>query len=409
MLKRIVFTSLVTVAVFSALPFLVEGRVLAANIISRGEVPYDETLSDQTLNDYGSVKNIAVVKISASAPLQFDDDGEWVKGLYYYMITRLRFTDIPFNYIVSWQGNIYSGKGGGNEVQPPLSDESQSRFPGTIVVAYFDNGREMTNSGQQALADVLEDALSLAQINPSAVFAADVSVSTSTDVVPVSGLSLDVSTEAGWVETVDEIKSSLSPAPAGRTYQATVSSVDFPASVAAGQSFVTSVTLQNTGLFPWYNLGDRVAYLVTSDPRGHDSRFYVSDDWASFSRVASFTEEWVLPGESTTVEFSIRTPLVAGEYSEKFEVLVSPDQWVEGSQFEVRFTVSPGDFKLVEILDTETGSLNVRDCPSQNCGEVGMVVPGDILINLGQENGWYLVRFNDTQEGWVYGKYVREI
>ena len=71
--------------------------------------------------------------------------------------------------------------------------------------------------------------------------------------------------------------------------------------------------------------------------------------------------------------------------------------------------MQPGDFSLVEVLETETGYLNVRDCPSQNCGDIGKVVPGDILVNLGKEGEWYRVRWNETQEGWVYGKYIKEL
>ena len=86
-----------------------------------------------------------------------------------------------------------------------------------------------------------------------------------------------------------------------------------------------------------------------------------------------------------------------------------PGTWIDGTQFEVSFTVGKGDFELVEILDTETGYLNIRDCPSQGCGEVGKVVPGEIYVKKEFQDGWYKIQLDDGGEGWVYGKYVKEL
>lgn len=379
-----------------------------AAILTRTDIPLDERLSDQTQNSYAAINGVSVVRLTAPASVQFDDSGDWVKGLYYYSITNLHFTDIPFNYVVTWQGDVYKVKGGGNEALPLLS-ESSSAFRNTILVAYFDNNREITNSGQQALTEALSQIISEAQISNVNIFPVSMSMEQGQGAIPISHLILTASSDSAWVAFVDSVKTSVTSTSVPRNYSASVTSVDYTADVSASQNFVVKAVVQNTGDYPWYNSGDNLVYLATSEPRGHDSSYYVSDDWASFSRIAPIDKNWVLPGESATFEFSIKTPLIPGEYTEKFELLRLPDIWISGSQFEVKFGVQRGDFNLVEILDTETGYLTVRDCPSVNCGEVGKVVPGDIVINLGAEDGWYRIKWNGTDEGWVYGKYVKEI
>jgi hypothetical protein len=86
-----------------------------------------------------------------------------------------------------------------------------------------------------------------------------------------------------------------------------------------------------------------------------------------------------------------------------------PETWIGGTTFEVMFTVQKGDFDLVEILDTDTGYLNVRECGATGCAEVGKVTPGEKHVKYSYEDGWYEIEFNDGERGWVYGKYVKEI
>jgi len=71
--------------------------------------------------------------------------------------------------------------------------------------------------------------------------------------------------------------------------------------------------------------------------------------------------------------------------------------------------VEKGDFDLIEILDTETGYLNVRECPSSGCAEVGKVVPGDVLIKKAYQDGWYKIEMDSGDLGWVYGRYAKEL
>ncbi|MBN2100898.1 SH3 domain-containing protein [Candidatus Dojkabacteria bacterium] len=383
---------------------------MSGQIIDRDAIPYDSSLSDQEQNEYNRPEKIAVAKISPPAGVQYGDSNEWVRGLFYYSITKLKFSDIPFNYIVSWDGKSYVGKAGGYDVLPIVDWESSDEsLNNCVVVVYFDNNREVTNSGKQKLSDVLSEVLSIYDLDSSKIIAADLSVSEPEGEVSLSKLILNKTGDTDWNYTVMDVKRNVTKRDIDLTYKGSIVSVEVPEKIGSGENFTVKVKIKNEGDFPWYNSGSNAAYIATSDPRNRDSGLYVSDKWDSFSRVVTSEEKWVLPGEEAEFEFEIDTPLIAGEYSEKFELLVLPDTWVGGTQFEVKFNVGKGDYDLVEIKDTETGYLNVRECPALSCKEVGKVIPGDILIKIERNGNWYKVKFSSNKEGWVYGKYVKDI
>ena len=61
----------------------------------------------------------------------------------------------------------------------------------------------------------------------------------------------------------------------------------------------------------------------------------------------------------------------------------------------------------VEIIETPTGWLRVRDEPSTESEELAKVEPGQMFPYLEEEeNGWYLIEYEDDKEGWVSGVYV---
>lgn len=60
----------------------------------------------------------------------------------------------------------------------------------------------------------------------------------------------------------------------------------------------------------------------------------------------------------------------------------------------------------VEIKETPTGFLNVRDGPSTYAELIGTVYPGEKYLFLEESEGWYKIKLRDGSEGWVYAKYV---
>lgn len=65
----------------------------------------------------------------------------------------------------------------------------------------------------------------------------------------------------------------------------------------------------------------------------------------------------------------------------------------------------------VEILSTPTGFLRVRNEPSTLGEEIGQVKPGERYPYLDEDEntGWFKIEYEEGQEGWVSGQYVKKI
>lgn len=68
----------------------------------------------------------------------------------------------------------------------------------------------------------------------------------------------------------------------------------------------------------------------------------------------------------------------------------------------------PAPVQVVEILDTPTGTLNVRKGPGTNFAKITQIQPGEafILISTDEKSGWYEIKLADGSTGWVTGQYA---
>lgn len=402
---------LITMISVFALVFSQFSSRAEAAVISREDAGLDSSLSDDEDITFAPVKKVLIANIPLPAGVRFGDSEMMYHGLYYYSIVHLGFMDIPFNYIVTWQGVVYEGRFGGQDVQPLLADSVDDIYRNSVLIGYYGNNQEMTYAGKSALVDLVSRCRSYAGLSDDTVISVQVSLPPKTEDVQIATLSVDESDDTLWNDIVIEVKnlSTSDLALSDVTVKGDVDEVTYNDTVKAHENFIVTANIKNIGTTPWYNQGEHPIYLSTSEPRNHESSFFVSDKWLSFARVSVSNEEWVLPGEVGTFSFEIATPLRPGDYSETFELLALPDNWIAGTQFRIEFTVTEGEYDLVEVLDTETGYLNVRECPSSGCNEIGKVVPGDVLISLTIEDNWYKVQLDDGMEGWIYGKYVRAL
>jgi len=142
-MKKLLF--FVLLILFSV--FFLTSPVFAQEIVTRDDLNFDEGLSDQSQNTYGYIDSICIVRIESGESISFSDGDEWMKGLYYYMITHLNFLDVPFHYVVSWQGDVYEGRGGEYEVNPLATFDVEKDYSNPLLIAYFDNERGLTNQG----------------------------------------------------------------------------------------------------------------------------------------------------------------------------------------------------------------------------------------------------------------------
>ncbi len=69
--------------------------------------------------------------------------------------------------------------------------------------------------------------------------------------------------------------------------------------------------------------------------------------------------------------------------------------------------------RKVEVLDTPTGFLRVREEPSTSSSEVGRAKLGDrfSVLDVRDVGGvsWYKIAFTETQDGWISGQYAKKI
>lgn len=64
---------------------------------------------------------------------------------------------------------------------------------------------------------------------------------------------------------------------------------------------------------------------------------------------------------------------------------------------------------FVIIKDTPTGFLRVRIEPSTSASEAARVNPGEKYTYVDSQNGWYQIKYDSSNTGWVSGQYVEKI
>lgn len=66
---------------------------------------------------------------------------------------------------------------------------------------------------------------------------------------------------------------------------------------------------------------------------------------------------------------------------------------------------------MVEILDTPTGFLRVREKASTGSAELGQVGPGESfeLIEEGSDGAWFKIKYEKDKEGWVSSTYSKKV
>lgn len=63
----------------------------------------------------------------------------------------------------------------------------------------------------------------------------------------------------------------------------------------------------------------------------------------------------------------------------------------------------------IEVNETPTGFLRVREDGNFNSKEVSQVKPGEVYTYLEEKDGWIKIQLTDGQEGWVKGEYVKKL
>lgn len=69
---------------------------------------------------------------------------------------------------------------------------------------------------------------------------------------------------------------------------------------------------------------------------------------------------------------------------------------------------TPPPKPYVEVLDTPTGFLNVRQEASTSAEILTKINPGELYSLLDENNGWFKIVYEDSKEGWISGQYAKK-
>jgi hypothetical protein len=358
---------------------------------------FDKTLSDKTDTIYTNPTKIYITQITTESEELSRDPATWVKALYYYSITRLYLSDIPYTYLLDESGLIYQGTEGGVGANPQLKD-----VDGAVTIGYLSNNTSLTNRASDSLYEMVED------------------ISYNWGISDLSVVNLLINQQEGQLSTISARESSGDFANSVREalvdwegyeeenleYKVRIEEIEYEEEIPIGERLKVRVKMRNMNDFIWFTDKDPIYVSVKG---GEESEFAINQEWDSFTKPASISDKNILPGETVEVEFNLEARVFLGEASEFFEILKLEDQPFENSDFEVKFNITRGDKQLVQVNSVRYGFVNIRDCRWYSCEILDSADNGAIFILEGEESGWSRIRFGVDQFGWVNSAYLKKI
>jgi len=148
--------------------------------------------------------------------------------------------------------------------------------------------------------------------------------------------------------------------------------------------------------------------IIVSTEDEEETSFAINGVWDSFSKPTHLPQEYVLPGESVTVEFNLQANALPGENILKFKFLKYKGGGFEDSSFTVDFGIEKGSKELGEISSPD-GYLNVRKCAGYNCEILTTVENGQIFIITDTQDAWKKIIYEEGEEGWVFIRYIKNL
>jgi hypothetical protein len=399
--------TLLTVVLFSAGTARAPSKAQNLDtLVRKSELEIDTSVVEDS-GDYAQPASILITPIFLNNEEEIDGR-DWYKGLFYYFSSeRYLFKDIPAHYVVDNKGKIYEGVIGGVEKQVIVKEAPSS----PILIFYLANRGE--NDFSLSAKDTLTDLL-LQLINENAI---------KPEKIEISGLKLHIDDEekeasltkeeifGTWNITKKTIIETLTAkySPVKKTYKLEIVEFNNPENtVQVGAEVVIKIKLKNIGINTMFAESDSELLLTKKD--GNDSRLFLNEHWVSKTQTPIFsTGDVLLAGNEKSFDIKVSVPFEPGEYSEQFEIKTAGGSLVANSDVTITLNIDRGDLKLLEILDTETGTLNIRDNPGASSSVVDKASPGQRYIwTERSDSGWYKIQITDGY-GWVYGRYTREL
>lgn len=388
------FSKFIVVTIF--LMFFPLG-IFAFSYYSVESQEFDTNLSDKSDTIYTNPTRIYITQVTTESEELSRDPDTWVKALYYYSITRLHLSDVPYTYLLDESGIIYQGMEGGIGANPQLKE-----VEGAVTIGYLSNNTSLTNRARDSLSLIVED------------------ISRNWGISSLSIVDFLINKQEGKLSTLSARESSGDFANSVREslvdwdgydeenleYKVRIEEIEYEEEIPIGERLNVRIKMRNMNDFIWFTDKDPI-YISVKD--GEESEFAINQEWDSFTKPVSISDKNILPGETVEVEFDLEARVFIGEASEFFEILKFEGQPFENSDFEVKFNITKGDKQLVEVNSARYGFVNIRDCRWYSCEILDSVDNGAIFILEGEEAGWSRIRFGVDQFGWVNSAYLKKI
>lgn len=327
---------------------------------------------------------------------------DWYRGLHYFLTASENhpgFTDIPFHYVVTKEGRIFTGNIGGEERKISISGIGDKQ----VVVGYLANinDREFDPRSEQSLGSLLVNVasrhrISLAKISVTAIryVRNDASQTVSLEKADTFG---------GWSRSLDAIVSANKNnyKPQSKSYTVEVLGLELPKEeVAPGEIVTGKITIANRGEFGIYAGSD--SEMLATHKNGQ-SKFYTPGEWASTSQFFLAPEDDVLlPQEERVYDFSFRVPLFWGKQEEKYHIRNLLGKDIAGSDFKIGLNIKRPSGTIVEVKPNSAGFIIARQSPFVESAEVRRLTTGTRYKQIDTtSNGWAQVDLEGGQTGWV--------
>lgn len=375
-----------------------ESAEVKNQIYERQNLNLDENLSEKSQQNYRLAKKLMIVEYEPNDGT-YSKEGflSWYKELYYHYIVKQRFLDLPFNYIISPSGDIYQGLSGYKEAQTWFEKEPED---GVLLVLVPKNGHLDSNilpAVQKLALQYTVEQLTVVELVSQTV--------TNQESKPNSFRIRQEHTSTAWNQAVSTGRADYSQ----RTLKVDLVDVSYSKAIDQGKDLLVTVKLKNNSDWNLYNSPSHRFYIATYSPKNHKSKFVLHKQWDSASKVGTFEEEYINPGQEFTIDFRMATPLIPGNYKERFATMVLPNDWFDNTKFTVNFKVIDGGLKLAKVINNKYGFLNVRENPWAKARKLFELDLGDVVVYLDYKNGWARIRTKDGRTGWVVSRYIRQI
>jgi len=394
---------IVTVLVFFATSIV--GSVFSMTIESRDVLKLEQPNFEEI--EFSPAKNIVITPILSPAG-SFINPEEWVKGIHYYSTVRLGYPDVPFHYVVFDDGRVIKTSSSGDEMKVDIENLGDDY----IIVGYLaeTGSTNFSNRGVKSLQELTSQLANLHGIKSNNIISKSLRYKLNQDTKIVQIEARDI--VSGWTQSMKDITAYVDANynPSQKKYNVEILAVKLPqAQVTPGETVIVEISLKNNSDFSIY-ADDESALILSKEDRSL-SKFYLNGSWASQSQVYIMQEGEILkPRQEMTYQVKFNVPLYFGKQSESFVLQNAYGSRLSDVDVKVELDVASIDKTVVEILETGTGFLNVRDRDSGNASVITKVSPGEryILKTRGQF-GYVEILLGDGQSGWVSQNYVRVV